>query len=188
MTSVAPSPFKMPRASGKASTVKGNGMASRQLTIFGEAFGDQVKDKSVLQFCTPQNEIGQVKHIQFKGRGRGKQAPWSAVRTLLKTTSMAREYGTVGRGGSWTNSLENTDNVGLIKVKKTLENICVIELFSKDSASSLSVVNDVDSEDAESYEYTVYDQEIIAGVYGSFSVNDKHLTSFGFILNKVSNE
>jgi hypothetical protein len=47
MTSVAPSPFKMPRASGKASTVKGNGMYSRQLTIFGEAFKDQIKDKSV---------------------------------------------------------------------------------------------------------------------------------------------
>ena len=179
--SVSPSPFKIPRASGKQSTAKGMRGNQRELTIFGEGPQALANDKSVTQFSTSDN--ANVNLVEFKGKGRGKSG-WNVVRTT-DADNRIETFGQASRLGSW-ETLEINDQIDLIKVRKTVENVCEIQFCNvrQENACLSSAVNDVDSTDAETYEYTIYEGERIVGVYGSLDNTEKHVTSLGFIIQK----
>lgn len=80
--SAMPSPFKVPKASGKASVAASSTL--RKLTVFGDAPHGHATNGATDQFMYParchQNseEIGNnsADLIEFKGRGRGKLSFW----------------------------------------------------------------------------------------------------------------
>lgn len=190
---LSPSPFKIPKASGKASV--GTSSTLRKLTVFGDAPHGHATNGATDQFMYPSptyhnsEDIGNnsADLIEFKGKGRGKLSFWQAVRVSNNSNGMVNTYGFAGRSGNW-QALEINTNVSLIRVSKTVDSICEIELCSiregKSDESLSKAINDTDKTDASIYEYTIYDQEMIVGVYGSFDAEDKHITSLGFIISK----